>query len=217
MTARARRPPRPRRAFSPTPRRCSPPRDSRARRHARSPPARRSTSPACTTTGSRRRRCTSRSSRTSTIASSSWCAWRFRRSIDGAPSGRRVVDDAMGALFDFFADHPNVPKLLVRRLLENDESHVDIERDILRAGVEGLRRVDAGVQRPQAERRRLAALHADHSQSCCCCSCSTAGTSPACSAAVSTTPTVRRRVRAAHHQPGAGAARSAPGRGKEFA
>ena len=51
--------------------------------------------------------------------------------IDRSTSGRRVVEDAMGALFDFFADHPNVPKLLVRRLLENEESHVDIERKIL--------------------------------------------------------------------------------------
>ena len=51
--------------------------------------------------------------------------------IDGRVSGRRIIEDAMGALFDFFADHPNVPKLLVRRLLENEESHVDIERNIL--------------------------------------------------------------------------------------
>src|SRR5512140_3473418 len=51
--------------------------------------------------------------------------------IDGSKTGRRVVEDAMGALFDFFADHPNVPKLLVRRLLENEESRVDIERNIL--------------------------------------------------------------------------------------
>ena len=58
-----------------------------------------------------------------------------RRSIptrlDQGASGAAVVEDAMGALFDFFADHPNIPKLLVRRLLENEESHVDIERDIL--------------------------------------------------------------------------------------
>jgi len=47
------------------------------------------------------------------------------------PAKRSVVDDAVGGLFDFFADNPNVPKLLVRRLLENEESHVDIERDIL--------------------------------------------------------------------------------------
>ncbi len=49
----------------------------------------------------------------------------------GAVSGRRIIDDAMGALFDFFADNPNVPKLLVRRLLENEDSQLDIERNIL--------------------------------------------------------------------------------------
>jgi AcrR family transcriptional regulator len=47
------------------------------------------------------------------------------------PATQSVVDDAVGGIFDFFADHPNVPKLLVRRLLENEDSHVDIERDIL--------------------------------------------------------------------------------------
>jgi len=47
------------------------------------------------------------------------------------PAKQSVVDDAVGGIFDFFADHPNVPKLLVRRLLENEESHVDIERDVL--------------------------------------------------------------------------------------
>lgn len=51
--------------------------------------------------------------------------------FDNPGSGRAIVAAAMGSLFDFFADHPNVPKLLVRRLLENEESHVDIERDIL--------------------------------------------------------------------------------------
>jgi AcrR family transcriptional regulator len=49
----------------------------------------------------------------------------------GQLAGQSVVDDAVGGIFDFFADHPNVPKLLVRRLLENEESHVDIERNIL--------------------------------------------------------------------------------------
>ncbi|HVO23600.1 MAG TPA: TetR/AcrR family transcriptional regulator [Candidatus Margulisiibacteriota bacterium] len=49
----------------------------------------------------------------------------------GQPASRAIVDDAVGGLFDFFAAHPNVPKLLVRRLLENEESHVDIEREIL--------------------------------------------------------------------------------------
>jgi AcrR family transcriptional regulator len=51
--------------------------------------------------------------------------------IDHGGAGRSVIESAMGGLFDFFADHPNVPKLLVRRLLENEQSHVDIERDVL--------------------------------------------------------------------------------------
>ena len=51
--------------------------------------------------------------------------------LDERKVGRSVVEDTMGALFDFFADHPNVPKLLVRRLLENEENHPDIEREIL--------------------------------------------------------------------------------------
>jgi AcrR family transcriptional regulator len=51
--------------------------------------------------------------------------------LDRGPAGPAVIEATMGGLFDFFADHPNVPKLLVRRLLENEESHVDIERDVL--------------------------------------------------------------------------------------
>jgi len=48
------------------------------------------------------------------------------------PGNPRVtVERAMGALFDFFADNPNVPKLLMRRIVENDEIDVGIERDIL--------------------------------------------------------------------------------------
>jgi AcrR family transcriptional regulator len=58
-----------------------------------------------------------------------------RRSIPPAvepgQSERAVVEAAVGGLFDFFADHPTVPKLLVRRLLENDGHHIDIERDVL--------------------------------------------------------------------------------------
>lgn len=46
------------------------------------------------------------------------------------PPGRSVIDEAMGRLFDFFADHPNVPKLLVRRLLESSENELEIERNI---------------------------------------------------------------------------------------
>ena len=47
------------------------------------------------------------------------------------PASRQVVDDAMGLLFDFFADNPHVPKLMVRRLLETTDGTSDIERDIL--------------------------------------------------------------------------------------
>jgi len=42
-----------------------------------------------------------------------------------------AIDIAMRQLFDFFADHPNVPKLLMRRIVENEEIDVGIERDIL--------------------------------------------------------------------------------------
>jgi len=50
-----------------------------------------------------------------------------------AKQGNRaqVIDLTMGALFDFFADNPNVPKLLMRRIIENEEIDVGIERDIL--------------------------------------------------------------------------------------
>jgi len=51
--------------------------------------------------------------------------------VDTTRPSRAVVQEAMGSLFDFFADLPNIPKLLVRRLLENEQSLVDIERDIL--------------------------------------------------------------------------------------
>src|SRR5436190_11011560 len=46
-------------------------------------------------------------------------------------SPRLAVERTMGALFDFFADNPNVPKLLMRRIVENEEIDVGIERDIL--------------------------------------------------------------------------------------
>ena len=46
-------------------------------------------------------------------------------------SPRLAVERTMGALFDFCADNPNVPKLLMRRIVENEEIDVGIERDIL--------------------------------------------------------------------------------------
>ena len=42
-----------------------------------------------------------------------------------------AIDVAMRQLFDFFADNPNVPKLLMRRIVENEEIDVGIERDVL--------------------------------------------------------------------------------------
>jgi AcrR family transcriptional regulator len=47
------------------------------------------------------------------------------------PKRAEATDLAMGELFDFFADNPNVPKLLLRRVVENEEIDVGIERDIL--------------------------------------------------------------------------------------
>jgi AcrR family transcriptional regulator len=43
----------------------------------------------------------------------------------------RIIELTMRELFDFFADNPNVPKLLMRRIIENEQIDVGIERDIL--------------------------------------------------------------------------------------
>ena len=43
----------------------------------------------------------------------------------------QAIDVAMRELFDFFADNPNVPKLLMRRIVENEDIENGIERDIL--------------------------------------------------------------------------------------
>ncbi len=56
------------------------------------------------------------------------------QSVDDPPPSTpaaAVIETAMGRLFDFFDDNPNIPKLLLRRLLEDGETHVEIERDIL--------------------------------------------------------------------------------------
>lgn len=47
------------------------------------------------------------------------------------PASREVVDDVMGRLYDFFADNPTIPRLMVRRLLETTAGTSDIEREIL--------------------------------------------------------------------------------------
>jgi AcrR family transcriptional regulator len=43
----------------------------------------------------------------------------------------RVIALTMRQLFDFFAEHPTVPKLLLRRIVDSEASEVGIERDIL--------------------------------------------------------------------------------------
>lgn len=47
------------------------------------------------------------------------------------PASRQVVDEVMGRLYDFFADHPTIPRLMVRRLLETTAGTSEIEREIL--------------------------------------------------------------------------------------
>jgi len=42
-----------------------------------------------------------------------------------------IVETAMGRLFDFFYQHPTIPKLLVRRLLEDHGPQVAIEAEVL--------------------------------------------------------------------------------------
>ena len=44
---------------------------------------------------------------------------------------KAVIDHTMDRLFDFFADNPNVPKLLVRRIIENADIDIGVERDVL--------------------------------------------------------------------------------------
>lgn len=47
-----------------------------------------------------------------------------------APMEARV-EQGVGTLFDFFLDNPTIPRLLVRRLVEDEDVDVEIERDIL--------------------------------------------------------------------------------------
>lgn len=47
------------------------------------------------------------------------------------PANREVVDEVMGRLYDFFADNPTIPRLMVRRLLETTDGTNEIEREIL--------------------------------------------------------------------------------------
>ena len=43
----------------------------------------------------------------------------------------KVVEATMGRLIDFFLDHPSIPRLLVRRILETADATPALERDIL--------------------------------------------------------------------------------------
>lgn len=49
----------------------------------------------------------------------------------GDPADTMVYEASLGRLFDFFRNNPNVPRLLLRRILENEEFGGEIERDIL--------------------------------------------------------------------------------------
>lgn len=46
-------------------------------------------------------------------------------------SPRAVSEASVGRAFDYFAANPNIPRLLLRRILENEEFGEAIERDIL--------------------------------------------------------------------------------------
>ena len=48
-----------------------------------------------------------------------------------AQSARLVHEASVGRIFDYFAANPNIPRLLLRRILENEEFGDAIERDIL--------------------------------------------------------------------------------------
>ena len=43
----------------------------------------------------------------------------------------KIIDVTVGQLFEFFSANPNIPKLLLRRVVENEEVEVGIERDVL--------------------------------------------------------------------------------------
>jgi AcrR family transcriptional regulator len=48
-----------------------------------------------------------------------------------ALDGTSIIDQVMTRLFDFFNENPNVPKLLVRRIVENTDIEVGVQRDVL--------------------------------------------------------------------------------------
>jgi AcrR family transcriptional regulator len=50
---------------------------------------------------------------------------------DSAETARGLVSRAMGRTFDFFADNPDVPKLLMRRIMESDGIDGPPERNVM--------------------------------------------------------------------------------------
>jgi AcrR family transcriptional regulator len=44
---------------------------------------------------------------------------------------RAAIENSMAALFDFFADHPDIARLLMRRFIENEDGPAEIEADVL--------------------------------------------------------------------------------------
>lgn len=70
---------------------------------------------------------------------------------------KAVHEASVGRVFDYFAANPNIPRLLLRRILENEESGDAIDRDILlpswkefggwvkQSGAKRIRDIDAHV------------------------------------------------------------------------
>lgn len=52
--------------------------------------------------------------------------------LDGRRIDRAVIEGSMAALFDYFADNPDIAKLLLRRFIENEDEPAEIETDVLR-------------------------------------------------------------------------------------
>jgi AcrR family transcriptional regulator len=47
------------------------------------------------------------------------------------PEQHDAIDRIMRQLFEYFTAHPNVPKLLVRRIVESTEADLGVQRDVL--------------------------------------------------------------------------------------
>ncbi len=93
-----------------------------------------------------------------------------------------AIDATMRQLFDFFADNPNVPKLLMRRIVENEEIELGIERDIL-APAWGVFSTWVGRLGSRTLTDDNRGCSCSRCTPCCSSSCSTAAPTRACSAA----------------------------------